>query len=325
MNSASTKLHAMLFLESNKVFRQLIEGSHAGVYIADADGNLRYVNPAFARMLGYSTREELVGKNLSEELYVDPEERLIFLHAMEKMGFVRDYPVRNKCKDGSIVILAVTSNWIKDDANQIIGIEGVVQDITEKALLEESFREEKEDLKEILSFEESLNLIHNVDQLGKFAVRQIAGILKAQKCSFMLYDQEKQDLFILAAYGLLESTVRNTRMKMGEAVAGMVARERVPVLVSNIEYDNQFQSRNRPYYVTRSFMSVPVMFGPHLLGVINVADKLGKSWQVFSELDLKMLCIMARAVGIALENSRLFSRLEDLAEGEPWASMRARN
>ncbi len=66
------------------------------------------------------------------------------------------------------------------------------------------------------------------------------------------------------------------------------------------------------------------MFGPQLLGVINVADKLTTSWQVFSDVDLKMLCAMARAVGIALENAELFQRLESLAEGEPWASLRHR-
>ena len=160
--------------------------------------------------------------------------------------------------------------------------------------------------------------------LGEFAVEQIVGILKAQKCSLMLYDQEKKDLFILAAHGLEESTIRNTRTKLGESISGIVAQKREHTLVLNIEYDKEFQHHNRPYYPTRSFMSVPVLFGPQLLGVINAADKFSKAWEVFTETDLKMLVIMARAIGIAIENAQLFKRLEDLAEGEPWASLRHR-
>ncbi len=319
-----TKLYSLFLLESNKMLRQFIEENRAGVYIADEQGNLRYFNSAFVSILGYSRKEDLLGKNLAKELYVNPEERQSFLKAMEKTGFVRDYEVRNRCKDGSIVILSVTSNWVKDDANRIIGVEGIVHDITEKKKIEEAFKNEKDKLTQILNFEESLSLIHEVERLGKFAVEQMAGILQAQKCSFMLYEQEKEELFILAAHGLEESTIRNTHMKVGESIAGLVAQKREPTLVLNIEYDKQFHQPNRPYYPTRSFMSVPVLFGPQLLGVINVADKLSTSWEVFSDADLKMLCVMARAVGIALENARLFQRLKDLAEGEPWASLRHR-
>ncbi len=326
MNSllTKTKFYTLLYLEPNKVFRQLIEESRAGVYIADEQGNLMYVNSAFVSMLGYSRKDDLLGKNLAKELYANPDDRQSFLKAMEKAGFVCDYEVRNKRKDGSVAVFSVTGNWVKDEANRIMGVEGIVHDITEKKRIEESFKEEKDELNQILNFEESLSLIHDVQQLGNFSVDQIAGILKAQKCSFMLYDQQKEELSILAAHGLEESTIRNTHIKMGESIAGIVAQKREPTLVLNIEYDQHFQHPNRPYYPTRSFMSVPVMFGPRLLGIINMADKLDGSWKVFTDLDLKMLCVMARAVGIALENTRLFQRLEELAEGEPWASLRHR-
>jgi len=270
------------------------------------------------------SKEELVGKNLARELYANPLERKYFLKAMEKTGFVRDYEVRNKRKDGSVVVLSVTSNWIKDEANQVIGIEGIVHDVTEKKKIEEMFKEEKDKLTQILNFEENLSLMHEVEKLAKFAVDQIAGILQAKKCSLMLYDQEKQDLFIQAAKGLEESIIHSARKKIGEPIAGIIAQKREPVLVLDIEYDKYFRQPNRSYYSTRSFISAPVLFGPQLLGVINVTDKFSTSWKIFSESDLKMLCVMARAVGIALENARLFERLEDLAKGEPWMSLRHR-
>ena len=47
-----SKLYSLLFLESKKIFHLLVEESRAGVYIADNDGNLLYVNSAFVTMLG---------------------------------------------------------------------------------------------------------------------------------------------------------------------------------------------------------------------------------------------------------------------------------
>lgn len=317
-----SKIYSLLYLDPNKIFRQLIEDNRAGIYIADERGDLTYVNSAFVSILGYPNKEDLLGKNLAKQLYANPDERQAFLKAMEKTGFVRDYEVRNKRKDGSVVVLSVTSNWVKDSSNNIIGVEGIVHDISEKKRIEEAFKDEKDKLTQILNFEESLSLIHDVKKLGEFAVQQIAGILGAQKCSLMLYDQEKKDLYILAAKGLEESTVHNTHQKMGESIAGVVAQKREPTLVVNIEYDKQFQHPNRPYHPTRSFMSAPIMFGPQLLGVINVSDKLSTKWEVFTDAELRMLCIMARAVGIAIENAELFKRLEQLDEGEPWASLR---
>lgn len=316
MNNLLTriKLHNLLFMEPNKVFRQLLEESRAGVYIADNDGNLLYVNSAFVIMLGGTRKEEFIGKNLAKELYVNPKDREYFLKAMEKSGFVADYQVANYRKDGSIVTLSVTSNWIKDDVNQIIGVEGIVQDITQRQKIEESLKEERIELAEILDFEDKLNLLHDVTKLASFSVEQIAQILHAQKCSLMLYDTAMGNLCIQAAKGLSLSTVQNAHNEMGQSIAGNVAQKREPVLVTNIEYDKIFQRQNRPYYSTRSFMSVPILFGSELFGVINVADKLSKSWEVFSKTDLNILCIMARAIGVAIENARLFQQLQKHVE-----------
>lgn len=303
-------------------FRRLVEDSRAGVYTADDKGNLTYVNSAFVNILGYVKKGDLLGKNLAMELYVDPNDRKVFLNDMERLGFVRDYEVRNRRRDGTTVVLSVTSNWIKDNANNVIGIEGIVHDITEKRKIEDDFTQEMEELKQILNFEEGLSLIHNVIRLSDFAVEQIAGILNASKCSLMLYDQETQELFIQAAKGLDKSLISSVRKEMGEPIAGIIAQMKVPVLVKNIDYEKNFQSEHPRSYATRSFMSVPIVFGPRLLGIINVADSV--SQKPFTGVDLKMLCAMARAVAIALENAELFERLEHLAEGEPWKSLRHR-
>jgi PAS domain S-box-containing protein len=52
--------------ESEARFKDLFETLQEGVYLADSDGKLEDVNPAFVRMLGYENRAELLGRALSE-------------------------------------------------------------------------------------------------------------------------------------------------------------------------------------------------------------------------------------------------------------------
>lgn len=117
---------------SPDIYRRLVENLHAGIYVADVKGCLVYVNHSFAYMLGYSSKDEIIGLNMAEQLYVHSEDRLKFLNEIEKVGFVRDYEVQNKRKDGTFVTLSVTSSVILDENNQRAGIEGVIYDITER-------------------------------------------------------------------------------------------------------------------------------------------------------------------------------------------------
>jgi Ala-tRNA(Pro) deacylase len=316
---AKTKLYGLFLQESGKMMRQLIEDSHSGVYIADDQGRLVYVNPALVRIMGHLRKDDVLGKNLAAELYTDPGERGRFIKEMEKTGFVADYEIRNLRKDRPAAVLSVTGNWIKDEEGRVMGQEGIVHDITEKKKMEEAFREEKEKLNQIINFEESLSLIHDIERLGKFAVEQITEIFQAQKCSLMLYNQEVRDLYIQASQGLSQESIANTHQKLGEQISGVIAQRRQPVLVSNIEYDKDFHRPVRSNYSTRSFMSAPVLFGPKFLGVINVADKASK--EAFKQADLKMLCVIARAVAITVENAGMFRHLENLAFKQPWVNL----
>lgn len=121
------------------MYRRLVESVHSGIYAADARGNIIYANQAFVNILGYESKDQIIGLNLAEHLYVHPGERAEFLQSMQKTGFVRDYKVRNRRKDGSTAILSVTGNIIYGHKNETLGVEGVVHDLTQHSNLEEKW------------------------------------------------------------------------------------------------------------------------------------------------------------------------------------------
>lgn len=301
-----------LYPQSEALYRRLIESVKNGIYMADKEGRLFFVNQAFVEILGFDSKDEILGLNLAQHLYCDLKDREVLLKKMEERGYVSDYIVRNRRKDGSEVVLSATSNFIKNDQGEIIGVEGIVRDITEKAKLEEQLAVEKRKLEEILGFDEKLSSLRKIDRLTDFVVKKAADILEAEKCSLMLIDKNAGELCIKAAKGLSEEVIKRTVLKVGEAIAGVVAQAGKPLLVRNIEYDPQFKRANRLSYKTRSFLSVPVKLEEKLIGVLNVSDKNSAERDFFNELDLKILVDLSREVAVAIENVKLYKELNYL-------------
>jgi diguanylate cyclase (GGDEF)-like protein/PAS domain S-box-containing protein len=311
----------LLFAESERMYRKLVESVRNGIYMADARDNLFFVNQSFVSLLGYNMKDDVLGLNLAQDIFADPDERETLLRDMQKYGFVRDVEVRSRCQDGSIIILSTTSNFIRNEHGEVIGVEGIVHDVTDKKLLEEQLKMEKLKLEEILLFDERISAIRNLDKLVDFIVEKTTSILKAEKCSLMLVDEDAKELCIKGAKGVPEEAFTKTRIKLGEAIAGKVAEEGTYVLVTNIEYDRRFERKSRSTYAGRSFMSAAIKLDDKLVGVLNVADKMAGGYCAFNEIDLKLLIAIVRQSAIALENCKLYKELEYLAVTDPLTSL----
>lgn len=317
---AKDKQINLLFAESEKMYRNLVESVRNGIYMADANDTLFFVNQSFVDILGYQSKDELLGRNIAKDLYRHPQMREEFLRQMQSSCFVRDYEFEVIRRDGAIVTLLGTSNFIRNDRGDVIGVEGIVHDVSEKKALEAKLQNEKIKLEEILGFDERVTSIRNLDRLVDFVVEKATAILQAQKCSLMLFDETVNELCIKSAIGLSEEVVTQTRIKLGDAIAGRVAKDGVDVLVKNIEYDSRFERPNCASYHGRSFMCSPIKLNGRLIGVVNIADKKAGAEQ-FSETDLKILSAIVRQAAVAIENAKLYRELEYLSVTDPLTNL----
>jgi GAF domain-containing protein len=128
----------------------------------------------------------------------------------------------------------------------------------------------------------------------------------AETGSLMLVD-ESGELSIFAARGLENHLVDTYREKIGEGIAGVVAKERHPVLVEDIDKDSRFKLKKRDHYKTRSFISCPIVYKDRLLGVFNINDK--KNGEQFREEDVALINIIANQAAMTIENTLLMSQL----------------
>jgi PAS domain S-box-containing protein len=130
--------------------QDLLKWAHAfehaewGVVVGRADATtLETMNPAFARLYGYS-REDLTGMPI-KNLYV-PEDRPKVGHWIRqahRKGHIT-YEARHLRKDGTIFPALVDITAVKDEANNVLYRVVNVLDITERKQVEEALRESEE-------------------------------------------------------------------------------------------------------------------------------------------------------------------------------------
>jgi len=151
------------------------------------------------------------------------------------------------------------------------------------------------------------------EHLTRLTVEMVAEIMNARIASLMLVDEERDELYIKAARGLREEVVCGTRVKMGNSIAGWVAQHGTPLLVTNVEEDARFGTReNSHQYETKSLLSVPVKVDGRVVGVININNKI--SMTPFTEDDKALLSSLSERVGRAWRHASEHDETSDRVE-----------
>lgn len=129
--------------KSEKLYRSVIDNIHDVFYRTDAQGHLIMVSPSGVRLLAYEHAEEMLGRP-NENFWFAPAARQAFLERIQRDGFVADFEVVLKRKDGEPVLVATSSGLYRDEAGMVLGVEGIFRDITERKRTEERLRQSED-------------------------------------------------------------------------------------------------------------------------------------------------------------------------------------
>ena len=119
---------------SEEKYRNLFETSKDVIYFSTVDGEIRDINFVAEELLGY-TRDELLHLP-AEKLYIDNDERKKFQKIIEEKGFLVDYELTMKKKDGTFIDCIEAATVIKDPSGKITGYHGILKDITQRKKME---------------------------------------------------------------------------------------------------------------------------------------------------------------------------------------------
>ena len=120
-------------LNSERSYRRLVESLERDyiIYSHDVDGNFTYLSPSIANVLGYS-QDEFIG-HYADYMTDNPINRGVaeYTQAALRGEKQEPYEVEFWHKNGHRVQLRTTEVPVFEDNGNVMGIEGIVQDITE--------------------------------------------------------------------------------------------------------------------------------------------------------------------------------------------------
>ncbi|HEX6186255.1 MAG TPA: diguanylate cyclase [Pyrinomonadaceae bacterium] len=138
-------------------------------------------------------------------------------------------------------------------------------------------------------------------------LRHSAELLKAERGSLLLFDERAGELSVKAAVGPRADVTRETRVRLGEGVAGTVLREGRPAVVRDVsKVSGWHPASSERSYKTKSFISYPIVVGGRKVGVLNVTDKAGGG--AYDEFDLGLLDMIAPQMALALDRVEWHSK-----------------
>ena len=127
-------------------FRALYESASEGIYRTSMEGQLIRANPAFLRICGYDSENELVEATARPDFkwYVEPDARPRFFEALKKDGVSQGYEQQIIRRDGTAVWVSENAHVVKDPDGNVRFFEGTIVDITDRKKAEEAIRAERQ-------------------------------------------------------------------------------------------------------------------------------------------------------------------------------------
>ncbi|HEX8964944.1 MAG TPA: PAS domain S-box protein, partial [Patescibacteria group bacterium] len=142
--------------------RNLLEISPDPLVTISSDGKITDVNSATEKITGIE-RKELIGTNFSN-YFTEPQKAEEGYQQVFKQGFVRDYPLQIKRKDGNTTPVLYNASVYKDEKGNIAGVFAAARDISQLEKIQTALSQTEERYKAYV--ENSNDVMYALDPNG---------------------------------------------------------------------------------------------------------------------------------------------------------------
>jgi sigma-B regulation protein RsbU (phosphoserine phosphatase) len=288
---------------------------------ADRNGIITFANRAFWEVLGYSGKENVLGRSFRRFIATDSVrsvyERFGWLYQTGRLLEPFDYNYRRK--DGSISAAEmVVSPMI--EAGQVVGARGTIRDISERirsasALLDakDAAEDRARDLAAINRVAAKVGQSLDLSDILQSVCRELTEIFEIRNAGIGLLTPDKQSLKIVAfhAADAQEKSALGMMLPVeGNTSSLEVIGKRKTVVIQDAQSDPRTRSiadlsRSRG---TRSIMIVPLLARGEAIGTIGMPAK--DPQHVFSTSEIELAETIASQIAAAVDNAQLHGKTE---------------
>ncbi|AFN73981.1 gaf sensor signal transduction histidine kinase [Melioribacter roseus P3M-2] len=176
----------------------------------------------------------------------------------------------------------------------------------EESSIEEENKMDIAQLKKIIKAAELVNSTVKIDEVLKNIVEAATDIAEADRGTLYLIDKEKNELWSLIAMG---KEIKEIRLKIGEGMAGYVAKTGEILNIKDVSKDIRYRSDfdKASGYETKNALTFPIKNREG--EIIGVLQLLNSKHGEFSKDDEEILNAMSIHAAIALQNAEMVERL----------------
>ena len=297
---------AIIGVEQELVFGELLEAMPDGMVVVDDQGRIESVNINLEQLSGYS-REELIGNPIEtlvperfrgghrgvRENYMSSDPRV------RHMGSGLD--IRFRRKDGSEFPADIALSPIRSPGG--LRVLASVRDITES-------RRARARLEAVLEISEAILRGQDAGRVLKLVAtraRELAGATLATVAT----PAAGRRLIFAAAEGAGADRLRGLEVEIDRSLAGSVFKERQPLVIADARSDPRADRQSVEAGDLGPMLLVPLMVGDTPFGTLNLANHPGG--RHFVDQDVQLVQLFAAQASFALEYSRVREELQRLA------------
>ena len=288
--------------ESEEKYRSLFEDMPGVYYCADIKGNIIMINTHGAKLLGYNSPKELIGKNLAKDLYYIPDDRKKFLEELKKRkGSVKDYEVTLKKRDGTPVIVSTSSHYCYDKEGNIAGVEGIFMDITK--------RKQNEKLQQVLyNISKAANSPISLGQLYKTIHQELGTIIDTTNFHISLLDEKENKIYFSYYFDEKDDISSIQKFDFSDTLSAYTIRTKRPLLVNRKQIDKIAEERkiklSQLGTLTKKtlWLGVPLKVGNKVIGCMALVCYY--DLEHYSKKDIQIMEFVSTQVATAIERKR---------------------
>src|ERR1700741_212132 len=299
--------------EASERLKLALDAARLGDWLWDAKTDITTMSETAANMFGIPPGPYMTWTDMRDLLHEDDRERARI--AVEKAVATRgqyDMEYRIKRPDKTEAWIASKGHGLYADDGSVVGMMGLVQDITTRKKNEERLREQAETLRTLNEMGKKISAeldLHNTVQAVTDAATELTG---AHFGSFFynVMNEEGASYLLFTLAGVPREAFEHFPMPRATDLFGPTFRGEGVVRIDDVKLDPRY-GRNSPYYgmpkghlPVTSYLAVPVISrsGEVLGGLFFGHPEPG----VFSERDELTVSGLASQAAIAMDNAQLY-------------------
>jgi len=151
-----------------------------------------------------------------------------------------------------------------------------------------------------------------LEDILRLIVAVTAEVMGSNICSLMLIDEKKNELVIRATQSISEEYNKKPPLKIGEGIAGRVAKQNKPIAVKDVTKEKEYKYKDiAKEEGLCSLLCVPLAVKGKVIGVINCYTSTPHN---FTETEINLLNSIANQAAVAIENTELMVKSRVIQE-----------